>query len=164
MGYPGTLILVSHDRAFLDNVVTQTLAAEGDGRWKEYVGGYTDWVAQRAVPARSARAGEPQGAAVASGTGRSGNAAAAGLGAGSAGTRARLGFKEARELQELPAQIEALEQERVALHAAMGSGDYHRQGPQRLKSDTARLAAIERQHAEKFARWVALEERRNTDA
>ncbi len=61
--YPGTLLLVSHDRTFLDNVVTQTLVAEGDGRWKEYVGGYSDWVAQRAAATWRSRPAGAGGAA-----------------------------------------------------------------------------------------------------
>jgi ATP-binding cassette subfamily F protein uup len=110
-GYGGTLLLVSHDRAFLDNVVTQTLVAEGSGVWKEYVGGYSDWLAQRprnesVAPASAAK---PQ-----------------------AGTRekpkAKMSFKEQRELDALPAEIDALEQEQHALTARRGSADYHKQG------------------------------------
>src|SRR5262249_60331525 len=57
--YPGTLLLVTHDRTFLDNIVTQTVVSEGDGRWREYVGGYSDWIAQRPVPVAPATSSSP---------------------------------------------------------------------------------------------------------
>ena len=91
--YPGTLLLVSHDRAFLDNVVTQTLVAEGNGKWQEYVGGYSDWLAQRPAPASMAAAREAKNEAKAAG----------------APTPVKLSYKESRELDQLPAEIEALE-------------------------------------------------------
>ena len=114
--YAGTLLLVSHDRAFLDNVVTQTLVAEGGGKWREYVGGYSDWLAQRpsaapAAPTGAAERGErkpsrqPQ--------------------------KVKLTFKEQRELESLPAEIEALEREQHELTARMAGADYHKQGPEK---------------------------------
>jgi ATP-binding cassette subfamily F protein uup len=143
--YAGTLLLVSHDRAFLDNVVTQTLVAEGGGRWREYVGGYSDWLAQRPVPtpvapaaapvAREARqpSREPQ--------------------------KVKLTFKEQRDLESLPAEIEALEREQHALTAQMALADYHRQGVDRIKADRSRAAEIERLLEAKFERWSALEDK-----
>ncbi len=71
--YPGTLLLVSHDRTFLDNVVTQTLVAQGNGRWQEYVGGYSDWLAQRPAPLAAASKAEARPAACGS-CGRGGEA------------------------------------------------------------------------------------------
>ena len=150
--YPGTLLLVSHDRAFLDHVVTQTLVAEGEGRWKEYVGGYSDWVAQRAgkPPARRLPA---SAAAAESATGEAAEAR------GTRPARQKLSFREARELDALPAELEALEREQHALTARMCAPDYHRQGADRLRADRARAAEIERQLAEKFARWGELDAR-----
>ena len=144
-GYPGTLLLVSHDRRFLDNVVTQTLAAEGDGRWREYVGGYSDWLRQRAPP--ESAASRPREAA------RPAAAAASGP------IRIKLSFKENRELASLPAEIEQLEQEQRELAARMSSGSYHAAGAARIKVDRERGAAVERLLEEKFARWAELDAR-----
>ena len=143
-GYNGTLLLVSHDRAFLDNVVTQTLVAEGEGRWKEYVGGYSDWLMQRSLP------DAPVAKAVAS----SKNAARAAV-----PVKARLSFKEQRELQQLPGELEVLEQEQTALAARMSSVDYHKQGAAQLKADRERAAVIEKLLATKFERWAELDQK-----
>ncbi|MEW5882482.1 MAG: ATP-binding cassette domain-containing protein [Pseudomonadota bacterium] len=156
--YDGTLLLVSHDRAFLDNVVTQTIAAEGDGVWKEYVGGYSDWLAQRppATPSPRGRGEEPGRPAQAESP--SPRPAPAGR-AESAKGKPKLSFKERRELEALPAEIEALEREQSELTAAMGSPDYHRRGAEAIRAERARAAAIERLLAEKFDRWAALEDK-----
>ncbi len=150
-GYPGTLLLVSHDRRFLDNVVTQTLAAEGDGHWHEYVGGYTDWVAQRprtgAAEVRVARAGAP-----AESLRKSASAPAATAGG-------RLSWRELRELEALPVELEALEQEQHALTQRMCAPEYHRQDIASLKADRARASEIERLLGVKFARWGELDAR-----
>ena len=143
--YPGTLLLVSHDRTFLDNVVTQTLVAEGsDGRWREYVGGYSDWVAQRpvAVPIAAPITG-----------------AAAPRARSAPASRTRLSFKEQRELEALPAELEALEQEQLALTARMSAADYHRQAPDAIRADRLRATAIEHALAQKFERWGELDAR-----
>ena len=142
--YAGTLLLVSHDRAFLDNVVTQTLVAEGGGKWREYVGGYSDWVAQRPAlapaaspaPERGERAPAPR-----------------------APQKVKLTFKETRELESLPAEIEALEREQHELTARMASADYHKAGPEKIKADRQRAAEIERLLERAFERWSTLEEK-----
>jgi ATP-binding cassette subfamily F protein uup len=149
--YPGTVLLVSHDRRFLDEVVTQTLAAEGDGVWKEYVGGYSEWLAQRparqpVVPAVRASRAEPA-AETAVDRSRPGKPAT------------KLSYKEARELEQLPARIEALEQEQRALVARMSKPDYHAQGHEQIRSDRLRSEAIDEELEEAFARWAALEAR-----
>ena len=141
--YGGTLLLVSHDRRFLDNVVTQTLVAEGDGRWKEYVGGYSDWVAQRPAPA-------PTGAAP-------GRPAPAAPPRRAASHQVRLTFKEKRELEALPAELEALEREQLALTDLMSTADYHRRGADAIRADRQRATEIERLLAEKFERWGELD-------
>lgn len=141
--YTGTLLLVSHDRTFLDNVVTQTVAAEGEGRWKEYVGGYSDWLAQRPQPQVAA----PAKVASFDKTARNKQAGS------------RLSFKEQRELAQLPDELEALEREQAGLMARMAGADYHRQSPAQLRSDRERLAQIESLLEEKFTRWSELDQR-----
>jgi ATP-binding cassette subfamily F protein uup len=141
--YSGTLLLVSHDRRFLDNVVTQTLAAEGGGAWYEYVGGYSDWLRQRRQPSspEAKRAGAP--AAVPKEK-----------------PRVKLSFKDQRELAALPDEIEALEREQSELNTLMSSPDYHRRGPQQIRDDRLRSEAIDALLLTKFARWESLEEAR----
>jgi ABC transport system ATP-binding/permease protein len=143
-GYPGTLLLVSHDRAFLDNVVTQTLVAEGNGKWQEYVGGYADWLAQRR-PAAAAPAKQKAES-------RSEDARRS--------APIKMSYKETRELAQLPAEIEALEQQQQALTARMSSGEYHKQGNEQIKADRQLTGDLERQLAEKFARWEELENKK----
>jgi len=142
--YPGTLFLVSHDRAFLDNVVTQTIAFEGDGRWKEYAGGYDDWQrARRAAPAAPApEAGEPRAQR-----------------AGSRGPRrkTKLSFNEARELEAIPGCIEALEREQAGLAAQLADPAIYQDRGADLKSLNARHAQIEEELALLLARWEELE-------
>ena len=142
--YPGTLLVVSHDRAFLDNVVTQTLVSEGDGRWREYVGGYSDWVAQRPVPAAAAA---PSGPTARVETVRPRQ------------RTGKLSFKEQRELDALPAALDALEQEQIALGERMAAHDYYIQGAEAMRADRARAAEIETLLAAKLERWVELEGR-----
>jgi len=167
--YQGTLLLVSHDRVFLDNVVTQTLAAEGEGRWKEYVGGYTDWLRQRPAAGTAAAApkkGEAAGPPVTA------TEAAAAVAAPSASTttttattttparpakRVKLSFKEQRELDSLPAEIEALEAEQKALSARMSAAEYYQQDAQTMRNDQKRADEIDALVLKKMERWEALE-------
>jgi ABC transport system ATP-binding/permease protein len=137
--YDGTLILASHDRKFLDNVVTQTLATEGRGEWREYVGGYSDWLQQRRAPAPAA-APPTRSAAL------------------RAKSRTKLSYKEERELAALPLAIEALEREQLEVTARMSQPDYHRRDPQQLRSDHRRIEELDALLQEKFTRWEALEE------
>jgi ABC transport system ATP-binding/permease protein len=141
--YTGTLLLVSHDRAFLDNVVTQTLVAEGDGVWREYAGGYSDWLVQR-PPAKPEP--DPPRKVEAATAPRAERA-----------TKLKLTFKEARELEKLPDEIEALEAEQHALTQRMCAPDYHQQPVETRKSDRERAEAIEHLLAQKFERWSALD-------
>jgi ATP-binding cassette subfamily F protein uup len=145
--YPGTLLLVSHDRRFLDNVVTQTLAAEGNGAWREYVGGYSDYLQQRAVVG-SGREAKPS---LRASTRAPGDAAK---------PRVRLSYKDERELAALPKEIESLEEEQAQLTARMSQAEYHRLGGEQLRSDRHRLAELEELLLERFARWEALETQR----
>jgi ATP-binding cassette subfamily F protein uup len=138
--YDGTLLLVSHDRAFLDNVVTQTVAAEGGGRWKEYAGGYSDWIRQRA-PASQAENSFP-------GKDRPPSREK---------QRAKLSYKETRELEALPKEIEALEAEQKLLSGKMSDPGYYREPPDVLRADQARIGEIEALLIKKLERWEALE-------
>jgi ATP-binding cassette subfamily F protein uup len=150
--YDGAVLLVSHDRAFVDNVVTQTLAPLGDGRWKEYVGGYTDWLAQRpsgAPGAATATASTPATPATAS-------AGAAG-GSTAAKPRRKLSYKEQKELDALPAEIEALEAEQRTLAARMSAPDYGQSGAGQIVADGRRIAEIEELLTQKLERWESLE-------
>jgi ATP-binding cassette subfamily F protein uup len=140
--YPGTLLLVSHDRRFLDNVVTQTLASEGNGVWREYVGGYSDWLRQRPSKPAAQDRREKEAPAVA------------------APRKKKMSYKDERALALLPAEIEALEKEQAELHASMASADYHRRTADQQRDDRRRIGEIEALLAEKFARWEALEAER----
>ena len=143
--YSGTLLLVSHDRAFLDNVVTQTLVSEGNGVWREYVGGYSDWLRQRPdiesveISSKADLASAPPIAARA--------------------PRVKLSFKEKRELTALPAEIEALENEQREITDRMSRADYHQSSVDQIKADRKRVEQIEHQIASKFELWSALEKR-----
>jgi ATP-binding cassette subfamily F protein uup len=147
-GYGGTLLLVSHDRAFLDNVVTQSLVAEGDGRWTEYAGGYSDWLALRPTPTpalAAASAPTPSRPARATAPARS--------------ERIKLSYREQREREALPAEIEALEREQHEITERMSGADYHRAGAERIKADRQRATAVEHELATKYARWTELEDK-----
>jgi ATP-binding cassette subfamily F protein uup len=141
-GYTGTLLLVSHDRAFLDAIATQTLAPEGDGRWREYVGGYSDWLAQRpaAAPAPAA-------------------AAAAAPAAPRERSARKLSYKEQRELDALPGEIEALEAEQQALGTRMHAAEYHATAPAQMAADAQRTSELEALLHGKLMRWTELEEK-----
>jgi ATP-binding cassette subfamily F protein uup len=149
--YEGTLLLVSHDRRFLENVVTQTLAAQGNGVWREYAGGYSDYLRQRPpMPVRR--------------TNEAGQKPARPAGETPVKTRTRLSYKEERELAALPEEIESLEREQTELTARMSEPDYHRLGGERLRGDRKRLAELEELLLERFARWESLEEQRTRSA
>ena len=148
--FQGTLLLVSHDRTFVDNVVTQTLVAEGNGHWQEYAGGYRDWLAQRPTAAMAASGGAtPTGDARASGAVVAGGSAAA--------PRRKLSYKELRELAALPEEITALESEQRELTTRMCRPDYFREGAERMRTDRARAAEIETQLSARLERWELLE-------
>ena len=156
-GYAGTLLLVSHDRAFLDNVVTQTLVAEGGGKWQEYAGGYADWLVQR--PAAPGVGDDDRTTPVAEARRSRGASSPTADAAGAATARVKLSFKEQRELEMLPGELEALEREQHEITVRMCAPDYHRQGPDAHKRDRQRAAEIEHLLAEKFERWAALEDK-----
>ena len=147
--YPGTVFLVSHDRAFLDNVVTQVIAFEGDGLLREYVGGYSDWVLAQSRAAAPQLSSAPQ-------------ARVADKAAEPAPQRQRsvkLSYNETRELAALPQQIETLEQESAGLNQQLLDPDLFRTDPARGAQIHARVEEIELQLLEMLARWEELESR-----
>ena len=152
--YPGTLLLVSHDREFLNNVVTSTLVLEGDGRVKEYAGGYDDWLRQRSTPGTSTvpleSVARPSERSLAQPQLRS--------------APRKLSFKEQRELEMLPARIEQLEIEQAALHAAMSAPSFYQQPKSDIAAASAKLEALERELGEIFARWESLEADRSSSS
>ena len=155
--YKGTLLLISHDRRLLDNVVTQTLVAEENGVWREYAGGYSDYLRQRPLmPVGRANEAGQKPARQASRDRSAGETPVK--------TRTRLSYKEERELAALPQEIESLEREQTELTARMSEADYHRLGGERLRGDRKRLAELEELLLEKFARWESLEEQRTRSA
>jgi ATP-binding cassette subfamily F protein uup len=146
--YPGTLLLVSHDRTFLDNVVTSTLVFEGNGRFNEYAGGYEDWErCQRQIPESATAAKKPAGP----------RSAAAQLPAKQSDRPRKLTYKEQRELDALPAAIEALEAEQTEMHRLMGDSQFYRQSSEKITAALERLEALRRGLEEHYARWQALE-------
>jgi ATP-binding cassette subfamily F protein uup len=159
--YPGTVFLVSHDRRFLDNVVTSLICWEGDlqpGRWREYEGGIADWQAQRA---RMLAAQAAAATAAAKPVGVAPSVAAAPLSApapaAAAPTKARkLGFKEKRELDELPARIAALEAEQKAIDDQLADGSLYASQPIAAAALGARHGAIDDELLAALERWEAL--------
>ncbi|MFN4103661.1 MAG: ATP-binding cassette domain-containing protein, partial [Tepidimonas sp.] len=161
--YPGTVFLVSHDRRFLDAVVTSTLVYEGNGCWREYEGGIEDWMAQSMrlhgrVPVWPSawRDEGPED------TGKTGAAPTPPRPAADASTapptpRRRLGYKERRELETLPGQIEALEAEQRAIEAELADGTLYGRDPQRAQALAERHAVIEAALMAALERWEALD-------
>jgi len=142
--FAGTVLMVSHDRAFLNDVVTSTLAFEGDGRIKEYDGGYDDYLRQRQS---SAPAPTPAPAA----------AAAKPAPAPAKERPKKLSNKERRELEELPARIETLEATRQGLHDTMADPAFYRRDGEAIAEVKAQLDALEQELAAAYERWEALE-------
>jgi ATP-binding cassette subfamily F protein uup len=157
MEFTGTVLVVSHDRAFLDNVVTSLLVFEpqaaGPGRpahaIREVVGGYSDWLRQRVAAADEKAGDRPR--AVADGPRDAATTAAAATG------KRKLSYKEQQELAGLPATIERLEAEIAAVHAEMAAEGYFRRPGDELAADKARLDAAQARLTEAYARWERLE-------
>jgi len=142
LGYTGTLLLVSHDRTFLDNVVTGTFVLEGTGAVGIYPGGYADWLRQRPAP-------EPPAAAVKASQPRP----------SSSRNPDRLGYKEQRERQELPGVIERLENEVAALQATLCDVSLYQRAPEKVDAAKTRLPQAEAELETAFSHWADLEER-----
>ncbi len=154
--FPGTVFLVSHDRRFLDNVVTSTLVSEGQGFWREYEGGVEDWLAQSA---RSQKQQAKEGGNKAK-AGASIEAVAPPPATTAQPTKvAKLSFKEQRELQELPAKIEALENEQKSLQVSLLDPEIYRLEPQRIPVMQARHDELDAKLLELLERWELLSQR-----
>ncbi len=142
--YPGTILLISHDRTFLNNVVTSTLVFEGEGVLNEYVGGYDDWVRMRDEPVKIDKTKNkknmpsPTVAPVVN-------------------KPRKLAYKEQRELESLPLSIEKLEQEQAELHSKLADPIFYQAGGKDLATVNQRLEAIEAELAQAFKRWEELD-------
>ena len=150
--YSGTVFLVSHDRAFLDNVVTQTIASEGQGRWKEYVGGYSDWLRQRPAGG-AARFDATGGVETKPGT----KPSAGDTTKTKPAERKKLSFKEQRELEQLPDRIAALEAEQGRLQTRLADPAFYQGPPDAVRELQARLAALDVEIDAALVRWEGLE-------
>ncbi|WP_118183852.1 ATP-binding cassette domain-containing protein [Paraburkholderia phosphatilytica] len=152
--YDGTVLLVSHDRAFLDNVVTSVIAAEGEGRWREYVGGFTDWQVQRE---RSLQIAAAQTEVRDAPKDASPKESAAGR---NAQRTVKLSFKEQRELEALPGQIASLEAEQKSIGAQLEDGSIFAKDAQEGARLSERYAAIDDELMAALERWEELESKR----
>lgn len=152
--YPGTIILVSHDRRFLDNVVTEVLAPEGDGKWREYVGGYTEWFTQRQQendPFAAAKTEKKAEKTEKLGKNEKPREVIP--------QKIKLSWREARELEALPEKLEAMEKEQASIINAMSAFDYHSKPVEDIKADKLRLEELEKSIADGWTRWEALSEK-----
>ena len=146
LDYKGTLLLVSHDRTFLNNVVTSTFVFEGDGKVNEYIGGYGDW--QRQSEGKRKEVAEKISAKTE--TVRK-----------QCERPRKLTFKEQRELEALPQRIEVLETEQHQLYQAMGDPMFYQKGKDEIANVKARVSSLERELAEAYQRWETLENSQN---
>jgi ATP-binding cassette subfamily F protein uup len=144
MEYQGTVLLVSHDREFLNNIVTSTIVFEGNGRLVEYVGGYDDWLRQRGIPS----------------TGGSGKAKKKEKPEKPRQQRERprtLTFREKKEIETLPGLIESMEAERAGLYETLADPDFYRQDGSRIPAVKARMAELDKEIPAAYERWELLE-------
>jgi ATP-binding cassette subfamily F protein uup len=146
--YTGTVFLVSHDRTFLDNVVTQVIVAEGDGLWREYVGGYSDWerVRHRSANVVSTEAVKSTVKSVAAPPTVKDKPK-------------KLSFKEQRELEQLPVLIASLESEQTEISAKLADAELYRNQPDQAQKLNQRFAEIDALLMSSLERWEAMEER-----
>jgi ATP-binding cassette subfamily F protein uup len=144
--YTGTVFLVSHDRTFLDNVVTQVIVAEGDGFWREYVGGYSDW--------ERVKAQAPAAAKVAAKA-----AAAAPVAQAAAAKKVKLSYKEQQELEKLPLLIASLEDEQSAITAQLNAPDFYKTNPADAKRINQRFEEIDQLLIDALEKWELIEAR-----
>ena len=154
--FPGTLFLVSHDREFLDNVVTSCWAFEGSGKVSEYVGGYSDWLRQRPAPAVSS-AGSARARTELKTLSALAKTAVVGTSEKKPKPSKKLSYKHQRELEELPARIEQLEQERDRLQQQLANPQLYKTDPSSFKALTARLEAANVELEQAYARWQEME-------
>ncbi len=142
LDYSGTLFLVSHDRAFLDNVVTQVIAFEGEGQWREYVGGFDDWIRQKAEPFRQKPAEVRKQAP-------------------KTVTQKKLSYNESRELDALPGKIEQMELEQKALEKKFSDPAFYSEPAEKIREARERFEAIESEILTLLSRWEELEAKKS---
>lgn len=141
--YTGTVLLVSHDRAFVNNVVTSTLVFEGDGNVKEYVGGYDDWLRQRSMevkPVKTSKDNPPPPVIR---------------------QKVKFGFRQQKELEALILTIQSLETEQADLYKAMGDSNLYKNDKSAVVSKKERLDEVKKLLAEAYTRWEELEQLKN---
>lgn len=156
--YEGTVFLVSHDRSFLDNVVTSTLVAEGDGKWREYEGGIQDWLTQarRAQALVASRSASPSVEKVRAQPASIAKAATHDAAPGSNERSRKLSYKDQRELDALPGLIEALEEEQKAIQVQLADGTLYQTDGARAAQLAERSATIEDELMQALERWETL--------
>lgn len=145
--FPGTVLLVSHDRAFLNEVVTNTLVFEGDGVVKEFSGGYDDWLSQRQSAASAAYSAAKSQKAE----------SAASRATPAAARPKKLSFKEQKELEQLPKQIERLEAEQAELHETMAQPGFYQKDKLVISQATQRIQILQHELTSAYERWQSLE-------
>jgi len=155
--FSGTLLLVSHDRAFIDRVATSLLVLEGDGRVQPFVGGYSDWARWR--DARDGKRGAGRGGSPRTLSASPQSATAATPSAPAAPAKRRLSYKDQRELDALPAQLEALDTERAALQADIADPKFYSREHTEVTAKLKALSDLEARIEVAFARWEELESR-----
>jgi ATP-binding cassette subfamily F protein uup len=153
VAYEGTVLLVSHDRAFLNNVVSSTLVLEGD-EIREYVGGYDDWIRQRRQATASSEVGRVKAAAAASAPRATGTTSRL---AAPANRPKKLSFNDRRELELLPGRIEELEARIAAMHTEMGAPEFYKQPAARIAAHGAAAKQLEVELSAAYQRWQSLE-------
>jgi ATP-binding cassette subfamily F protein uup len=154
--WPGTLLLVSHDRTFLDNIVSSTLVFEGGGRVREYVGGYEDWLRQCPAASARKRSGRRRSGPRGAGTSQAAGAAAP------VSATTRLSYHEQRELAALPDRIERLETDAGQLCETVAGPNFYRESADTIKTTLARQEQLQAELAQSYARWETLEVRRGS--
>ncbi|WMW82509.1 ATP-binding cassette domain-containing protein [Undibacterium cyanobacteriorum] len=156
--YEGTVFLVSHDRMFLDNVVTQVIASEGDGLWKEYIGGYSDWEAYKAANPNSSATSKAKSDAKTGSSNATESTSASNASKGKSEEKPRkLSYKEQRELEELPNKIASLEVEQKTISDKLADGDFYKSAsPEEVKKLNDRFEEIDGLLLEALERWEVL--------
>ncbi len=157
LGFQGTVLIVSHDRAFLDNVVTSTLVFEGNGLVREYVGGYQDWLRQGGS-IKLLGVGDAQDEKQSKESKQTkADSAPAQPASEPAPVRKKLSYKDQRELEALPGKIDAAEQEIAALQAAMAEPGFYQQPAAQTSETIARLEGLQQTLDQLLERWAELE-------
>jgi ATP-binding cassette subfamily F protein uup len=147
--WPGTLLVVSHDRRFLDNVVSSTIAFEGEGRVEEYVGGYEDYIRQKSRSGKS-KSGSAKSAAAPDNSASGGDKS-------TSSKKKKRSFKEEREYSEIPGRIKALEDEQARLNVAIAQPEFYKEGADTIRQTLARVEAIDAELLDLMHRWDELD-------